>query len=93
MNKSYRFQAVARDGTALALNLSDSRTRLYASTDGARTWAPRVNHTSAFTMISTLSDGTLIADVPSGELVLQLYNALDFGPGGMGYELLRPIRQ
>lgn len=61
-----RILAVDPGGTAYATSLSDP-TALLASTDGARSWTPRGRAGGAsFWEMTTLSDGTLIADVISG---------------------------
>lgn len=63
-NTTHRFLAVAPSGTAYALRLDDSASRLYVSTDGARTWTFKARHTlgGAFYVMSVLADGTLLAN-------------------------------
>ncbi|ATB33822.1 sialidase family protein [Melittangium boletus] len=64
-NTTHRFLTVAPSGTAYALKLGDSTSRLYASTDGARTWTlkGRTPLGGSFHVISALADGTLLADI------------------------------
>ncbi|ADO68921.1 WD40/YVTN/BNR-like repeat-containing protein [Stigmatella aurantiaca] len=63
-NTSHRILAVAPSGTAYALRLDDSSSRLYASTDGARTWNFKARHPlgGSFRIMSALADGTLLAN-------------------------------
>ncbi|MDC0712923.1 sialidase family protein [Stigmatella sp. ncwal1] len=63
-NTSHRMLAVAPSGTAYALKLDDSSSRLYASTDGARTWNFKARHPlgGSFRIMSALADGTLLAN-------------------------------
>jgi hypothetical protein len=67
-NTTHRFLAVTPGGTAYALRLDDSPSRLYVSTDGARTWTFKARHTlgGAFYVMSVLSDGTLLANTSRG---------------------------
>jgi hypothetical protein len=67
-NTTHRFLAVAPSGTAYALQLDDSPSRLYVSTDGARTWTFRAQHPlgGAFHSLSALADGTLLATTLRG---------------------------
>jgi photosystem II stability/assembly factor-like uncharacterized protein len=66
--------AVAPNGTAFARGLSRGPDRLFASTDGARTWTQRARHPagSAWKVMAALSDGTLLATVrtTSGDFAL-----------------------
>jgi hypothetical protein len=63
-NTTHRFLAVTPTGTAYALKLGDSTSRLYVSTDGARTWTFKARHSlgGSFYVMSVLSDGTLLAN-------------------------------
>jgi hypothetical protein len=62
-NTTHRFLTLAPSGTAYALRLDDSASRLYASTDGARTWTLKGQHPlgADFRFMAALSDGTLLA--------------------------------
>ena len=63
-NTTHRFLTLAPSGTAYALRLGDSESRLYASTDGARTWSFKARHPLGgyFRFMTALSDGTLLAN-------------------------------
>lgn len=63
-NTTHRIMAVAPSGTAYALRLDDSSSRLYVSTDGARTWSFKARHPlgGSFYVMSALADGTLLAN-------------------------------
>lgn len=63
-NTTHRFLTVTPSGTAYALRLDESPSRLYVSTDGARTWSFKARHTlgGSFYVMSALSDGTLLAN-------------------------------
>jgi len=63
-NTTHRLLAVTPGGTAYALRLDDLPSRLYVSTDGARTWTFKARHTlgGSFYVMSALSDGTLLAN-------------------------------
>jgi hypothetical protein len=55
--------AVDQAGTVYSTSVGDSGRQLYASTDGARTWARRGVATGNFRAVTVLSDGTLLAQV------------------------------
>jgi len=63
-NTTHHFLAVDPSGRAYALQLGDSASRLYVSTDGARTWTFRARHPlgSWFHVMTALADGTLLAN-------------------------------
>jgi photosystem II stability/assembly factor-like uncharacterized protein len=63
-NTTHRFLTLSPTGTAYALRLDDSSSRVYASTDGARTWSFRGRHSlgGSFRVMSALADGTLLAN-------------------------------
>jgi hypothetical protein len=63
-NTTHRFLTLAPSGAAYALRLDDSESRLYVSTDGARTWSFKARHPLGgyFRFMSALSDGTLLAN-------------------------------
>jgi hypothetical protein len=67
-NTTHRFLAVAPSGTAYALKSDDEESRLYESTDDARTWhfKARLPGGHVFRVMSALSDGTLLANTSSG---------------------------
>lgn len=65
-SNEYEFLGVGTDGTAYALKLRDSRNRLWASTDQARTFSLRASPGLSFWEMATLADGTLLADVTQG---------------------------
>ena len=67
-NTTHRLLAVAPSGTAYGLKLDDSTTRLYVSTDGARTWSfkGRTPLGGSFHVVTVLADGTLLADTERG---------------------------
>lgn len=67
-NTTHRLLSVAPSGTAYGLKLDDSTTRLYVSTDGARTWKfkGRTPLGGSFHVVSVLADGTLLADTEHG---------------------------
>ncbi len=54
---------VDQAGTVYSTAVGDSGQKLYASTDGARTWASRGTATGDFRAMTVLSDGTLLAQV------------------------------
>ncbi|WP_228530934.1 MULTISPECIES: sialidase family protein [Myxococcaceae] len=60
----FNFLGVDGSGTAYATRFGESESRLYASTDNARTWTLRGTHPngSSFKELAVLSNGTLIAD-------------------------------
>lgn len=62
-NTTHRFLTLAPSGAAYALRLDDSASRLYVSTDGARTWTFKGRHPQGaeFRFMAALSDGTLLA--------------------------------
>ncbi|WP_225408238.1 WD40/YVTN/BNR-like repeat-containing protein [Stigmatella hybrida] len=63
-NTTHQLMAVAPSGTAYALKMDESASRLYASTDGAQTWSFKARHPlgGAFRVMSALADGTLLAN-------------------------------
>lgn len=61
-NKTHEVKAVDPSGTVYGLWTGDSSRRLYASTDGARTWSYRGTATGSIRQMMVLSDGTLLAD-------------------------------
>jgi hypothetical protein len=63
-NTTHRLMAVAPSGTAYALKLDESSSRLYVSTDGAKTWSFKARHPlgGSFRVMSALADGTLLAN-------------------------------
>jgi hypothetical protein len=63
-NTTHQFMAVDPAGTAYALKLDESTSRLYVSTDGARTWSFKARHSKggSFRVMSALADGTLLAN-------------------------------
>jgi photosystem II stability/assembly factor-like uncharacterized protein len=63
-NTTHRFLTLTPSGTAYAVRLDDSASRLYVSTDGARTWSFKARHPLGgdFRFMSALSDGTLLAN-------------------------------
>jgi len=67
-NTTHRLLTVTRSGTAYGLKLDDSTTRLYVSTDGARTWSykGRTPLGGSFHVVSALANGTLLADTERG---------------------------
>ena len=67
-NTTHRLLTVSRTGTAYGLKLDDSTSRLYVSTDGARTWSykGRTPLGGSFHVVSALADGTLLADTERG---------------------------
>jgi hypothetical protein len=67
-NTTHRFLAVAPSGTAYALRLDDSPSRLYVSADEGRTWTFKARHTlgGSFYVMSALTDGTLLANTSRG---------------------------
>jgi hypothetical protein len=67
-NTTHRLLTVARSGTAYGLKLDDSTSRLYVSTDGARTWSykGRTPQGGSFRVVTALADGTLLADTERG---------------------------
>ncbi|WP_225412086.1 WD40/YVTN/BNR-like repeat-containing protein [Stigmatella hybrida] len=62
-NTTHRFLTLAPSGSAYALRLDDSPSRLYVSTDGARTWSFKGRHPQGaeFRFMAAMSDGTLLA--------------------------------
>ncbi|MBN1209073.1 MAG: exo-alpha-sialidase [Myxococcaceae bacterium] len=63
-NTTHRFLTASPGGEAYALGLDDSWSRLYESTDGARTWHFKADHPlgAGFLVMTALADGTLLAD-------------------------------
>lgn len=63
-NSTHDVLTVDPDGTVFAVQREMGRSLLWASTDNARTWTPRGRHPkgSAFQVMTSLKDGTLIAD-------------------------------
>jgi hypothetical protein len=55
-------------GTVYAVKVGEHRSRLWASTDNARTWKPRGTHPgrASFVKMTSLRDGTLLATTASG---------------------------
>jgi hypothetical protein len=62
-NTSHEFLAVGTTGTAFSTRLDQSRAKLYASTDNARSWSLRTSYTGAFMQMTALQSGVLIANV------------------------------
>jgi hypothetical protein len=63
-NDNFVFRAVDKGGTAYATNLSQQSSRLWASTDNARTWSYRgtAPNNSDFKELAPLESGALLAD-------------------------------
>lgn len=61
-NDTHEVKAVDPSGTVYGLWTGDSSRRLYASTDGARTWSLRGTASGSIRQMMALSDGTLLAD-------------------------------
>lgn len=63
-DSGHEVKAVDPSGTVYGLSTSDSSARIYASTDGARSWIYRGRHPAggSFKRMTSLSDGTLLAD-------------------------------
>ncbi|MGZ3459353.1 MAG: WD40/YVTN/BNR-like repeat-containing protein [Archangium sp.] len=64
-DSEHEIMAMDPDGTVYALKVGDSRGRLWASTDNARSWAARGTHPGdgGFLKMTSLKDGTLLATV------------------------------
>lgn len=60
-DEDYSICAVAPDGTAYAMRF-DSSSKLYASTDGARTWSLRAERLDNIRRMTALHDGVLLAN-------------------------------
>ncbi len=60
-DEDFSFRGVGPDGTAYAMRF-DSGSKLYASTDGARTWELRAERIDNVRKLAVLHDGVLIAN-------------------------------
>ncbi|WP_338871345.1 GDSL-type esterase/lipase family protein [Myxococcus stipitatus] len=80
-NASHDVLTVDTAGTVFAVNRGMGRAHLWASTDNARSWQPRGTHPrgSSFQVMTSLKDGTLLADTLGQDGMHALARSTDHG--------------
>ncbi|WNZ63710.1 hypothetical protein QEG98_08410 [Myxococcus sp. MxC21-1] len=80
-NSSHEVLTVDTAGTVFAVKRETGRALLWASTDNARSWQPRGRHPqgSSFQVMTSLKDGTLLADTLAPDGMHALARSTDNG--------------